>query len=102
MDVPGDEIPRVPGFGEIVGRVGIEQLMTIDARHGLGGNQQVMSAAFAVRQHGISGIAGAGVREVNALARRRGLVLRPVHDALFLHDPPQGVPAGADLRSIGR
>jgi hypothetical protein len=95
-----DEIAGVPGFGEIVRQVLIEQFRAVDAGHGLGRNQQVMCAAFLVREHGIARALRVHVRQKYSLAGRRIMVLRPVHDALRLYDSAQGIGTRDDASGL--
>ncbi len=100
-DVFREQIAGVPGFGKIVGEVGVEQLGAVGAGHRLGRNQQVMRAAVGVGEQRVAGGVPARIRQRDLFARRRVIVLRPIDDALILDDLPVGIRAGVG-RQIDR
>ncbi len=95
-----DEGPRAPRVGEIVRRVGGQDLRAFDPRDALGGDQQELGRADQVLEHRIA--ARFAAVEVDQRARGGVIVVPLIGHALAVHDGPQRIWVGNRLRREDR
>src|ERR1700722_8423461 len=92
----GKQVVRPPGFGEVVGRIAIEELTAFEAGHRLGRHQKIMRAPGRILQNRIAEIAAVRVVQRYTLTGCRIVMLLPAEHALSLHDLPQSAGAGEE------
>ena len=91
-----EQFVRPPRFGEVIGRIAIEELAVLEAGHRLGRHQKIMRAPGRILQNRIAEIAAVRVVQRYTLTGCRIVMLLPAEHALSLHDLPQSAGAGEE------